>query len=235
MDLFSGVMYAIRLGQLNRFSQEREWEFYHILRDYSLEQRYPRFSCLRQGKDRFAYNIMSGQYEGYAFTAFDYHYHVESRRKRPRHSSQPGFSVDLGNGFRFSVGDPPEVKHHEFSGVILETDLPLRSLTIRPSNAFMRGVSDFIGTSGVQFELMEFNDQFHVDAPDASWAFDVLPQKTLEFLLRCPRFSLQMEDGHVMVYRDSLFSPEEFISALDLMVGILQRLPDYFLRELQER
>lgn len=236
MDVFRGVLFAVRLAQLAALAQEKELEFHHILRDYQMDRRYPHFACLRKGKDRFAYNLMTGEYKDYRITAFDYHYQIEKPRHRSKRSSQPGLRVDLGNGARISLGDPEaEVQEYEFSGVILRTGLPLQSLSIRPFNPLMRGVTDFLGTSGVQFELNEFNNQFYVDASDPGWAFDILPQATLEFLLQSPRYTLEMNSGLVLAYRDSLFTPEEFFPALDLISGILERLPTYLLKELKER
>ncbi len=234
MDLIKGAMFMVRLGQLSSLCQEHGLEFSPIWRDSQMESHYPHFPCLSIGHDRFAYNIMTGDHQGYPFTAFDYHYQTRSRtHSRGRPNS--GSSMDRGQGLRISWGDTDEeVRDHEFSAVILETSLPLRSLSLRPTNMIMRGISDFFGTSGVQFELTEFNNQFHVEAEDPRWAYDLLSQSTMELLLKSPQYILQIEAGQVIAFRKQLFAPEDFFPALNLISGILERVPADVMRELQE-
>jgi hypothetical protein len=85
----------------------------------------------------------------------------------------------------------------------------------------------------VEFESAEFNRQFHVSSPDRRWAFDFLPQATLEFLLDSPQFSLECQLCQVIAYRQTTFAPADFESAIAVIEGILARLPKSFLQELQ--
>ena len=67
-------------------------------RDGSMDDRYPVFTCLRQGSNRYAYNVMHGRAEGRDACCFDYHYET--------------YSTD-SKGQR-------QTHHHHFSAVVLE-------------------------------------------------------------------------------------------------------------------
>ena len=45
---------------------------------HDFDERFPRFDCLRQGSDRYAYNLLEGAWEGRPFLGFDYHYTTHS-------------------------------------------------------------------------------------------------------------------------------------------------------------
>ncbi len=211
MDWWNGAIFLIRMAQLGSLAQEHGWTFYPIVRDYDLPRHHPGFSCLRQGdQDRFAFNIISGDYQGYSFRAFDYHY--QTVMSRSRRMQERGWGAQ-------------HIQDHEFSAVLVETDQPLPSLSIRPSNSIWRGIGDFLGASGIQFELASFNEQFFVEAEDPRWAYEVLPQATLEFLLQSPRFQIDMSQGSILLHRAKILDPPQFIEALELILGILKRLP----------
>ena len=82
-------------------------------------------------------------------------------------------------------------------------------------------------------ESAEFNREFHVASPDRRWAFDVLPQSTMEFLLESPKFILEFQLCQIMACRDDLFQPGDFDAAIEVIEGILSRLPASLVQELQ--
>jgi len=173
---------------------------------------------LRRGdQDRFAFNIITGDYQGYRIQIFDYHYQTVARRSQ---RLQLSGSSDQG------------IKDHEFSAVLVETGLNLRELSIRPSNGTWRSIGDFFGNSGVQFELGAFNQEFFVDAADPRWAYNILPQSTLEYLLNAPRYEVDVGSKSLLAQRSKLLDPPQCLEALELMIGILKRIPQDVLREL---
>ena len=184
--------------------------------DGGMDDRYPGFTCLRQGDDRYAYNVMAGQVargggaSTAGVTAFDYHYETsstDSEGKRTTHD-------------------------HHFSAVIVAAGLPLKPLLIRKEGFFDK-VGAFLGFEDIDFESTEFSKEFFVKSPDRRWAFDVLQQSTMEFLLAAPRFSLEFQGSDVIAYRDRTFKPEDFDAALTVIAGVLDRLPDYLLKEMK--
>jgi hypothetical protein len=211
--IVAGIIYAHRQAEKRR-AAIAAWAATHGLtfsreRYRSLDDAYP-FACLRQGNNRYAYNLSRGRVGDYDVCAFDYHYETYSSDSKGRRTTH----------------------HHHFSAVVLETPLPLRPLSIRPENVFDR-IGEFVGLDDIDFELAEFSREFHVKSPDRRWAFDVLHQEAMEFLLSAPRFHLEFDDGHVIVRRTRKFAPEEFEAAFALGTGLVDRLPGSVVRELR--
>ncbi|MGC9530546.1 MAG: hypothetical protein ACP5G2_08090 [Candidatus Bipolaricaulaceae bacterium] len=172
-------------------------------RQADFDKSYPAFGCLRRGYSRRAYNIAEGDWNGRRLTAFDYRYVTGSGKNR---------------------------QTHRFSAVILRGEVPLKPLRIRPENALDR-LTEFLGLDDIDFESAQFSRQFHVRSPDKRWAYDVLHQRTMEFLLSVPPFSIQMNDRQVIVWRDRRFDVRMFEAAIAVAEGILDRLPEYVVRQ----
>lgn len=171
--------------------------------DRSMDNRYPQFGCLRRGHTRSAYNIASGKWNGRRLESFDYRYVT-------------------GHGKNRSV--------HTFSAIILGSTVPLKPLRIRPENAFDK-LTEFFGADDIDFESDQFSREFHVKSPEKKWAFDVLHQRTMEFLLGSPRFSIEFDHAHVICWRNRKLNLEGRTSAIAVVEGILDRLPEYLARE----
>ena len=176
--------------------------------DDSMEERFCAFDCLEEGSDRYAYNVMGGDWGGRELLGFDYHYETSSTD---------------------SKGNRTTSDWH-FSAVILTSEVPLRPLFIRPEG-FLDRVSQFLGFDDIDFESAEFSRKFYVKSPDKRWAYDVIHQRTMEFLLSMPTFTLRFDRHHVMAWRSSTFEPGEFSAAAELVAGILDRLPEYVVRQ----
>lgn len=184
---------------------------YCDLRRSDLDDRYPNFDCLQQGDNRYACNLIEGGWKGRKFFGFDYHYETHT------HSSKGG----------------RQTQHHHFSAIILTGDLMFKPLFIRPEGLWDK-ITEFVGYDDIDFESAEFSRKFYVKSPDKKWAYDVLHPRTMEFLLGCPMFSMNFDWNGVIVYRNDTFSPSEFESAADVVCGVLDRLPDYVIRQLRE-
>lgn len=177
-----------------------------------IEGAFPEFQCLRQGSNRYAYNRMTGDWQGRRFTGFDYHWETHSTDSKGRRQTH----------------------HHHFSAVILGSDVPLEPLSIRPES-FLDKITEFFGFDDIDFESAEFSRRFHVKAPDRKWAFDVLHPRAMEFLLTQPQFSIQFGRDCVIAHRSSRFRPEGFEEAAGVVQGLLDRLPEYLIQQQRER
>jgi len=169
----------------------------------SFDKRYPAFGCLRVGHSRYAYNVAEGTRNGRPLVAFDYRYVIGSGKNR-------------------------QVRN--FSGLLLGSTIRLKPLHIRSENLFDK-VGEFFGLDDIDFESAEFSRAFHVKSPDKRWTYDVLHQRTIEFLLTMPRFSIQFGEREMIVWRSRRFSPETFEAAIGVAEGILDRLPEYVIQE----
>jgi hypothetical protein len=173
-------------------------------RDSELARRYPDFKVLHRGRNRFAKHVVSGEVEGRSFEAFDYQY---------------------------TTGHGKNRRTHRLSAIVLRSPHLLIPLRIRREHLFDR-IGEFLGFDDIDFESAEFSRKFHVSSPDRKWAFDVLHNRTIEYLLRECFANLEFDGWHVIVYRGNRFNPAEFERALSLASGILDRIPDYAVREL---
>ncbi|MCC5829024.1 MAG: hypothetical protein JJU36_06205 [Phycisphaeraceae bacterium] len=178
----------------------------HFSRDKrrDLERRFRDLHPLGQGSNRYAYNVISGQWRGREILAFDYHYQTTSTDSKGR----------------------PKTNHHHFSAVIVRTRFPVKPLLIRGRN-FFDSISSFFGFADISFESAEFNRAFTVKAPDRRWAYDVLHTRAMRFLLDNPRFSIEFDHHHGIAWRNSRFKPQEFERAVGIIEGLLDQLPDY--------
>ncbi|MDA1194460.1 MAG: hypothetical protein O2894_04685 [Planctomycetota bacterium] len=191
-----------RREALAAWAAARNWHFTeaHVS---SFDERFPHFTQLNQGDRRYAYNVMRGREGARSALAFDYHYQTYSTDSKGRRTTH----------------------HHEFSAVIVDSGLQLTPLVVR-AEGFFDKVKGAFGWDDIDFESAEFSRQFWVTSPDKRWAFDVLPQTTLELLLESPRFALQFEPGsHVIAARSGKFTVPQIEEALALVIGVLDRIP----------
>jgi hypothetical protein len=180
-------------------------------KDHSVWLRYQAFKCLQRGENRYAYNIMLGTVGERVTCGFDYHYETHSTNSKGQRQTH----------------------HYHFSALVVDANLPLKPLFIRPEGFFDK-VTEFVGFEDIDFESAEFSQKFFVKAPDRRWAFDVLHQKTMELMLAYPRFHIEFQGTQVIAYYNSkTFSPGEFSSALKVVTGILDLLPPGIIEELK--
>ena len=178
-------------------------------RDAGIDNRYS-FKCLQRGENRYGYNIVEGNIGSRSARAFDYHYETHNTDSKGNRHTQ----------------------HHYFSAVVVEANLPLKPLFIRNERLFDK-LTEFIGFDDIDFESAEFSKKFYVKSPDKKWAYDVLHQATMEFMLSAPRFDIEFGGRQVIALRNNTFKAVEFEEALNLVNGILDRLPESLLRELK--
>ena len=180
-------------------------------KDNSIWLRYQLFKCLQRGEDRYAYNIMVGTSGTRVMSAFDYHYETHSTNSKGQRQTH----------------------HHYLSALVVDAGLPLKPLFIRPEGLLDK-VTEFVGIDDIDFESAEFSQKFFVKSPDRRWAYDVLHQKTMELMLAYPRFHIDFQGSQVMAYYDNkTFTLGEFGSALKVVTGILDYLPESVVRELK--
>jgi len=198
-----------RRQDMAKLARSNNWK-YKPGKDYGMDERFGIFGCLKQGNRQYAYNILQGQVSQRHMLGFDYHYETYSTDSKGRRTTH----------------------HHYFSSVIINAGLPLKPLFIRPESFFDK-VTEFFGYDDIDFELNEFSRNFYVKSPDKKWAFDVIHQATMEFLLESPTFYLEFQAPYVMAYRKKTFDIQEFPAAIAVVEGVLDRLPKYLLRELK--
>ena len=88
-------------------------------------------------------------------------------------------------------------------------------------------MTDFFGFNDIDFESAEFSRKFYVKAKDRRWAYDIIHQRMIEYLLEAPKFHIQLDSKDIMVWRNRRFSEQDFDDAFALIQDILDRLPNY--------
>lgn len=201
--LIAYLLSVERRKKLAAYAGSRGWSFSPD-KDKGMSSRYPAFKCLKRGHSRYAHNIMQGRRDEREVTAFDYHY---------------------------ATGHGKNRRDHHFSVLLIRSPLPLKPLYLRPENIFDR-VTDFFGLDDIDFESAEFSRKFFIKAPEKRWAYDVIHQQMMTYLLEQPRFHVQFDSEHVMAWRNKRFNEEDFDQAFELIQGMLSRLPEYVRRQL---
>lgn len=192
-----------RRKKMAAYAKARGWKFWPE-KDRTVENKYPAFQCLRRGHTRYAFNQMRGEVGGREVTAFDYHYVT-------------------GHGKSRSV--------HNFSALIIQSPIRLKPLLLRPENIFDK-MTDFFGYNDIDFESAEFSRKFYVKAKDKRWAYDVIHPRMIEYLLKAPKFSIQLDTGNGLAWKCKRFSERDFDDAFELIEGILDRIPEYVKKQL---
>ena len=204
VGIFISIIVIIQLFTVERrkkiaaYAKSQGWQFSPD-KDKIVQNRYQSFKCLKRGHSRYALNVMHGVRDKRNVTAFDYHYVTGHGKSRSTHN---------------------------FSALVIQSPLPLKPLHIRPEHIFDK-MTDFFGYNDIDFESAEFSRKFFVKAQDRRWAYDVIHQRLIEYLLKAPKFHIQFDSKDIMAWRNNRFSEKDFDDAFDLIQEILSQLPDY--------
>ncbi len=199
--IFGAMAAARRRKELAAWAAGRGLRF-DSRKDRGMDERFP-FKCLQCGHSRFAHNISEGEIDGLHVTAFDYQY---------------------------TTGSGKNQQTHTLSAVIVRSRFPLKPLFIRREGLFDK-ITEFFGMDDIDFESAEFSRKFFVKSPDKKWAYDVIHQRMMEFLLESPEFTIEFSGMNMIVWRTGRLKPAGFDDAVNLAVGILQRIPEYVVKE----
>jgi len=184
---------AVQLG-LN-FSAER---------DHALASRFGFLDKLAQGSNRYAFNVLSGTYEGHQVLVFDYHYETHSTDSKGRQQTH----------------------HHYFSFFILLLPMSFPELRIT-REGWLSKIAQAIGYDDIDFESAEFSRSFCVRSKDKKFAYDVCHAQTMEYLLANRDLSLEIEANALALAFNSRLSAQQIEFNLQRLLAIRSRLPAY--------
>jgi hypothetical protein len=162
-----------------------------------------RFSFLKQfdeGRNRYATNVISGNYQQNEILAFDYHYTTGSGKSQQEHNLS--FFILVVRGSQFP------------------------QLTIRREGFFDR-VAETFGFQDIKFESAEFSKAFCVRSLDKKFAYDVCNAKMMEYLLANRDLSLEIENEVGALVFSARIAVEQFEKDLQRLIEIRSRLPEY--------
>ena len=174
--------------------------------DAGLAERFGFLDKLAQGDNRYAFNVLSGEYRQNPVLAFDYHYETHS-------------SDSKGNR---------QTHHHYFSFFILVLPMSFPELKITREGLFSK-IAQALGYDDIDFESAEFSRAFCVRSKDRKFAYDVCNSQMIEYLLANRDLSIEIEGPALALAFDSRLSAAEIEANLQRLLEIRLRLPEYLL------
>jgi hypothetical protein len=184
---------AVRLGL--RFDPEK---------DRDIARRYEFLDKLRQGSNRYAFNLLSGNYQGHDVAAFDFHYETHSTDSKGHHQTH----------------------HHHFSFFILRLPGVFPELTIGPEGFFSK-IAQALGYDDIDFESHEFSRKFCVRSKDKKFAYDVCNARMMEYLMANPDLVIEIERDSLALAFHRQLSPENVEPNLNRLIAVRSLMPDY--------
>ena len=182
--------------------------FRYTRRDDRISGQYRFLDKLRQGSNRYAFNILEGDYEGHYVQVFDYHYETHSTDSKGRRQTH----------------------HHYFSFFILQLPKAFPELRIYPEGFFSK-LGQMIGFDDIDFESVEFSRAFCVRSTDKKFAYDVCHARMMEYLLQDRGLSLEIEGPCLAMSFNRRLQVEEIPGRLAQLVEIRDLFPEYLFRD----
>ena len=168
-------------------------------KDRYMPKRYRFLDKLRRGSNRYAFNVLSGGYQGHEVLLFDYHYRT---------------------------GSGKNTHHHYLSFFILHLRVSFPELIIGPEGIFSK-IAQAVGYDDIDFESHEFSRKFCVHSKNKKFAYDVCNARMIEYLLSNSDLSIEIEDTALAVSFNSRLSPGQIEPNLKRLVTVRSLLPDY--------
>jgi hypothetical protein len=172
--------------------------------DRDMARRYRFLDKLRQGENRYAFNVLSGNYKGHDILAFDYHYEEESRDSK-------------GN---------TNTTDYYFSFFILRLPGVFPELTVGPEGVFSK-IAQALGYADIDFESAEFSRKFCVRSKDKKFAYDVCNARMIEYLLTNRDLTIEIEQDALALAFGRQLTAEKIEWNLNRLIEVRSLMPDY--------
>jgi hypothetical protein len=204
---FAWLQEKKRREQLAGLARELGWSF-DPTKDRGHDSEYACFEIFRRGKDRAAYNTLTGMFE------------VDGRR----YSAKAGdFTYKVSSG----SGKSRSTTTYRFSYIIIHMPWRTPDLLIRREGLLDKLAGAF-GFADINFESEQFSRRFHVRSPDRKFAYDVIDPRMMEFLLSTNPPVIDIEFGRCCITDGTrCWAPEEFRSRLAWLYEFFGRWPQH--------
>ena len=115
--------------------------------------------------------------------------------------------------------------------MVVQSKSLLGPLDIRPEGFFDK-VGEFFGADDIDFESAEFSRRFFVKSSDKRWAYGVIHQETMQFLLdHAANYRIAFRGHCAIIWNGSMLLPTQYDQALAVLTGVLGRIPDYMVEQ----
>ena len=178
-------------------------------------ERFKQFACFQTGTRQTAYNTMTGSLsmggEATEVLIGDFRYTVRQQSGKHQSTKIIRFSYAL---LRIPYGQTP-------------------SVLIRREHFFDK-LAAFFGFDDIDFESVEFSKKFKVGSSHKRFAWDLIDQGMMEYLLGTDSPPIELEDGWVCLTQKSKWSPDQFRAIIEFANGFMDRWPQHTRRGLLE-
>ena len=168
-------------------------------KDRGMARRYRFLDKLRRGSSRYAFNVLSGSYQGHEVLLFDYHY---------------------------KTGSGKNTHHYYISFFIMQLPASFPELIIVPEGIFSK-IAQAVGYDDIDFESHEFSRKFCVRSRNKKFAYDVCNARMIEYLLSNTDLSIEIEDRALAISFNSRLVPDQIEPNLNRLITVRLLLPDY--------
>ena len=196
---FSSIFFGHKRRQELQELARKLGFMYCAERDHHIDDKYRFLNTLRVGSNRYAFNIMSGVYEGYDTMVFDYHY---------------------------QTGSGKDTHHHFFSFFIMDIEKSFPELLITKEHLFSK-IGQALGFDDIDFESHEFSRKFCVRSKDKKFAYDFCNARMIEYLLANCDLNIEVEQNVLAVGFGRRLQAEEIEYNLNRMAQIRGLMPGY--------
>lgn len=197
-----------RRERIMAYALSRAWLFVH--EDPSLVDAWPG-EPFGRGDNRRARTVLRGKESGRDFVAFDYSYQTHHQSNNRRTTTT-----------------------HRFAVAAVALPAPIGIVEIRPESMFSRA-ADAVGLSrDIELESEDFNRRFRVEARDPKLASDVLPPRTMEYLVgQEPGVvpAMRFTATHVVTWRTGALDPAEVVVTCAVVDRVLDGIPSFVWRD----
>ncbi|MFC1498563.1 hypothetical protein ACFLS1_08865 [Verrucomicrobiota bacterium] len=175
----------------------------------NIADQYGFLDALKQGSNKYAFNVIFGTYKDHNIKTFDYHYETHSTNSKGQRSTQ----------------------HHYFSFFILTLPRSFPELKIGKEGFFSK-IAQAIGFDDIDFESHEFSRTFCVRSRDKKLAYDVCNARMIEYLLQNKDLSIEIENKALAIGFNSRLKAEEIEYNIERLITVRTLLPDYLFTDI---
>ena len=186
-------------------------------RDPTADERFVRFVMFQRGRSRSAWNIMRGRLR------------IADR----------DVQVELGD-FRYTVsrggGKNRRSETYKFSYLVAINPIGHCPETIIRQEGLFDRVKGILGFDDIDFESEEFSRRFHVSSDDKRFAYDLIDQRMMEYILADPPPAVEFDGRQICICDGKRrWDTNDFERALGWLGGILERWPSHLAKSLADR
>jgi hypothetical protein len=158
------------------------------------------------GRDRYAWNVVEGSFDGHPVAVFDYHYATRGDWWWP----------------------PKWTTHNYVSIVLVDLEKEFPELIIGPEGGgLFKKIAEIFGGGDIDFESHEFSEQFDVRSKNKKFAYDFCNARMIEYLLKYRGISLEVDKSSLAMGYKDMHDVSRIRSRLASLVEIRSRMPNY--------